>query len=42
MVRAAVEGKRVKSDLSISEIVALANFIQQIPDDHIRFAVWEP
>jgi len=42
MVRAAVEGKRVKTDLSVSQMVALASFIQQVPEDDIRFTVWAP
>ena len=40
IVRAAVEGKRVKTDLSVRQIVTLANFIQHVPEDHILFTVW--
>jgi len=40
MVQVAVEGKLVKTDLSVSQIVALASFIQKVPEDRIRFTVW--
>jgi anionic cell wall polymer biosynthesis LytR-Cps2A-Psr (LCP) family protein len=42
MVQVAVEGKLVKTDLSVSQIVALASFIQQVPEDHVHFTVWTP
>jgi anionic cell wall polymer biosynthesis LytR-Cps2A-Psr (LCP) family protein len=42
LVQVAVQGKLVKSDLSISEILTLANFIQQAPEDQIHFTVWTP
>ena len=42
LVQVAVQGKLVKSDLSISEIITLANFIQQAPEDHIHFSVYTP
>jgi anionic cell wall polymer biosynthesis LytR-Cps2A-Psr (LCP) family protein len=42
MVRAAVEGKFVKTDLSVRQILTLANLIQHVPEDHMHFTVWIP
>ena len=42
LVQVAVQGKLVKSDLSVTQILTLANFIQQAPEDQIHFTVWTP
>lgn len=42
LVQAAIAGKLVKSDLSVNQIIALAKFIRQVPEDHMHFSVWTP
>jgi polyisoprenyl-teichoic acid--peptidoglycan teichoic acid transferase len=40
MVQVAVQGKIVKTDLSVRQILTLVNFLQHVPDAHIHFTDW--